>query len=59
MQSSLSRNSLKKAVLGNSHEQLEVLCYSESLEALNSKSILHRGSDKQSESVWRGRTTQE
>ena len=49
-----------RAVLGNSHEQFEVLCYSESLEALNSSSeVLQRGSDKQSEPVWRGRTTQE
>ena len=36
MQNSLSRNSLRRAVLGNSHEQLEMLCYSESLEVLNS-----------------------
>ena len=46
--------------MGNSHEQFEVLCYSESFEVLNSSSeVLQRGSDKQSEPVWRGRTTQE
>ena len=34
--------------MGNSHEQFEVLCYSESFEVLNSSSeVLQRGSDKQ------------